>query len=269
MIGNSATLDGGAIEIINTANFQTFDLTVSQNAAGTNGGGLHVSGNSAVVITRSTFDQNTAAQEGGGFWNGSGGDLFVRDNSLVDANTASGSLASNGGGGIFNDGGEVFINNATISNNQANGSGGGIFTNGGRVALKNNSKVDGNSAARQGGGIESAAVSADPDDSSYVSLDNSTVLNNDAGVTITGTPGNGGGIHTTGSNSLIYMFNDSKVENNEAKDNGGGIWNDLNSQVIIRDGSRVTNNRTNAATPGGLGGGHLHEGLCSTRRLVC
>ncbi len=250
MTGNSAALSGGAMNVIN-GNFQTFDHTVSSNSAGATGGGLNNTGTATVVVSGGTVSANTAAESGGGLWNDVTGTLFVRAATSVTGNTASGSLSTNGGGGIFNNGGKVYVNSATVSNNTASGfsgSGGGVFSTAGVVQF-NSSTVTGNTAARAGGGMEII--------DGFTLLNASSFQTNDAGVTLSPQPGNGGAIHVTGTNAQVLML-DSTISENRARAEGGGIWIEDGSELYVRTGSRIFNNTATASTS--LGGGVYSKG---------
>lgn len=109
------------------------------------------------------------------------------------------------GGGIYNFGGTLTVNNSIFSGNTANGVGGGIDNNNDTVNL-NNSTVNGNKALH-GGGISSAGGAT-----AY--LVNTTVTGNTA-------TGNGGGIDASGS---VYLSNVT-VSSNTANYGGGVIQN--------------------------------------------
>src|SRR5690606_20495901 len=111
----------------------------------------------------------------------------------VDGNTASGDAADDGGGGVFNAGGMVMVQNATvISNNIADGtagSGGGIFNNAGGSVEISDSMITGNIANRAGGGIEDNSGAMGGLTLTNVSLDS----NNTGVAPAIASPGNGGG----------------------------------------------------------------------------
>ena len=143
---NQANRAGGGIEATPDTTTNLTDVMLSNNNAGVapavaapgNGGGLHITGNGNVNITRGIVDGNTAASEGGGLWNGTGTMVVVE--TPIQGNTASGADADNGGGGIFNAGGTVDLDNLVISNNSADGasgSGGGILNQGGTITIDN------------------------------------------------------------------------------------------------------------------------------------
>lgn len=264
IFANSANRAGGGIEVIDgevviVSSELGGDDSASGNVAGPdgsaapgNGGAVHVSGADARVVVRSsTVSNNVAASEGGGLWNQAGSLLRVDSGSVVDANTASGNAADNGGGGIFNNGGQVVIDNSTVSNNRAdgdNGSGGGIFSTDGNV-LVFNSTVSGNAAARAGGGIEMI--------NGYTLLRDSMLTGNDAGITFTATPGSGGGLHISGTSGTA-AFRNSTIANNQANLQGGGLWNQQGSKLVVNNNSEVNNN--SAAGTDGVGGGIYNKG---------
>ncbi len=80
-------------------------------------------------------------------------------NLTVDGNSAHGPAANHGGGGIFNNGGDLFVNSSTVSNNDVDGAlgnGGGIHVKTGTATIVT-STISGNSSANNAGGIYSDA----------------------------------------------------------------------------------------------------------------
>ena len=148
LLSNTANRSGGAVEIVDSQFYAT-DVIVGEldagNAAGSegaatqgDGGGLHAVGSSRVVISGGSVAYNTATESGGGVWNSADSQVWIRAGVSVSINFASGDNADNGGGGVFNDGGSLFIRDATISDNGAagiNARGGGIFSTDGRVIV--------------------------------------------------------------------------------------------------------------------------------------
>lgn len=263
MSDNSANQAGGAVEVVNGE----FYLTNSQigadgaaNVAGPagsanpgNGGGINVSGSATVAVNGSDVSYNTAQHEGGGLWNQVGSRMFINNGSTVSNNTAAGVEAHDGGGGVFNNGGNVYITASTIASNQANGtagSGGGIFSTDG-VVLVFNSTIDSNVAARAGGGLEIV--------DGFNQLSNSMVTSNDAGVTLTAAPGNGGGLHISGLASTIVTG--GIISDNRAQNQGGGIWNQSGTNMFLRNGATIRDNAT--ASTNSRGGGIYNRGYLS------
>ncbi len=258
---NTANRAGGGIEVI-VGNVTLTDSSLINNVAGPagsaapgNGGGLHVSGNTAnVTLNGGSVFGNTAAVEGGGLWNQSGSTLIIRNGTLIAANTASGPAADDGGGGIFNNGGIVAIDGSVspieISGNVANGvagSGGGVFSLGGTLTISNTT-IASNEANRAGGGIEVTAGSTTT--LTNVTLGgNDPTLGNIAGSTNSANPGNGGGLHITGAATVTVTS--STVSNNTSANEGGGLWNSGAGTLNVI-ASTISNN--SSATGGGVFG---------------
>lgn len=199
------------------------------------------------------------------------GDLDIVDNLIINgagaANTAingggidrvlhnfsgghteiNGVTISNGsttiwGGGIYNAGGTLTLNNSSVSDNTAGGSGagGGILNNSGTLTL-NNSRVSGNTAD-YGGGIHNVWASA------TLTLNNSTVSGNTAG-------GKGGGISNYyGTLTLTdSTVNGNTTDGDTEKNRGGGGIFSLLGTVALTD-STVSGN-----TVATVGGGGIHN----------
>ncbi len=261
---NSANRAGGGVEIIVGALALTNSNLISNDVSGGsgtpspgNGGGLHVSGNTAsVIIDGGSVFNNLAASEGGGLWNQAGSTLTVRNGTLIDANEALGNDATNGGGGIFNNGGIVNVIgvNTTISNNFASGtagSGGGIFNDAGGTVSVTDAKIRGNVANRAGGGIEAVAGTT-------TNLTNVLLSMNNTGVApdAVAAPGNGGGLHITGAGNATITG--GEVSDNVAALEGGGLWN--GSGTITISGTLITRNTARGAGADDGGGGVFNNG---------
>ncbi len=106
----------------------------------------------------------------------------------VDSNTASGPLATHGGGGIFNNGGTLMVNNSTISNNVSQGefsSGGGIHVKAGSATVML-STISGNLSTNAGGLFNM----------SITTINATTIANN------TALTSGGGVVNSTGTTSI-------------------------------------------------------------------
>ena len=245
---NSANRAGGGIEVVagtvTLTNLQLLTndvdgLGMTANAPNPgNGGGLHVTATATVTLAGGLVQGNVAREEGGGLWNSDTGTLII-DNVMIDANTARAADGGidQGGGGVFNNGGDLFIrNNTTITNNLATdnlGNGGGVMTVGGMVVI-DNTTLTGNQAARAGGGIENTGGT--------VTLTNVTVGGaNLADGNIAGI--NGGGLHAAGLDS-ITVVNGGLFQNNIAQQEGGGLWNGPGMMTI--NNTTITSNFANA-----------------------
>jgi len=271
---NIASRAGGAIEENSTdsSNLVLTEVVMTGNIVnGTpgNGGAVHITGNGNSVITAGEFNQNVAPLEGGAVWNG-GGEMIL-DSVEFSGNVASGNGATNGGGAVFNQSGNITISNNTLfEDNLADGtegSGGALLSKAGAVTISN-SQFDGNSANRAGGAIEILEGT--------VIISHSDLLNNDVnGTAGTPAPGNGGAINVSGAavvtidstniatnqasiaGGAIYsgigstlILNAVWVDQNIAGENGGGIYNNRASLTVTR--SAISRNEATAFDGGGL-----------------
>lgn len=252
--GNTAIRAGGAIEDVSgSGTSRLVNTTMTGNSTGAspgNGGGVHITGGSSLVVSGGTYSDNTAAREGGALWNGSG--KMIVTNAMISNNTASGDAADDGGGGIFNNGGTLSIRSGTtITGNVADGaagSGGGVFNAVGGTLEIEGATITANTANRAGGGIEDASGAG-----TAFTINNSTIDNNEVFTS----PGNGGGIHIGGDGSLA--IDGGSVSGNVAGAEGGGIWN--NNGTLKVTGTMIANNSAtgDAANQGG-GGLYNNEG---------
>lgn len=128
--GNSAGSRGGAI-----FSDQALDVTessFSDNTAGSRGGAIFTEG--VATLTQSTVSGNTTSSRGGGLFNT--GNLTLINSTVSGNSTLPGtSLSEKQGGGLFNDG-MLALTSSTIVNNSAE-SGGGVYNLGGTVGLQN------------------------------------------------------------------------------------------------------------------------------------
>ena len=173
--GNTANRAGGGIEDNAGNQLTLFRVTLSGNTVGTapgNGGGLHIGGTGTAVVDSSTVMDNVAGGEGGGLWNSAAGTLIVRATTVagnsapvtggihndgaggaitVERSTVSANTSTDGGGGLFSEGGTLDVINSTVSGNTGD-IGGGVWTTGGTTTL-NSVTVAANTATSAGGGV--------------------------------------------------------------------------------------------------------------------
>ncbi len=186
------------------------NLTIQNGNAGPSGvgGGINVSGTSAVTIRNSFFLTNTAAHGGGIYTNDAGSLYIVRSQFGNNSATGNGGAIFGGpgastvitasaiisnsagdGAGIYNQGALTVVN-STLSDNgtpAVTGNGGGIFTTGtGTSVGLNNATISFNGVNGNGGGIFASG--------STVTVQNSIIAMNTgpAGANCFGTIGNGG-----------------------------------------------------------------------------
>jgi hypothetical protein len=144
----------------------------------------------------------------------------------IDGNIANGNDPSDGGGGIFNNGGITEVISSTISNNQATASnGGGIQNNTGTTTVMT-STISGNTAALNGGGVYNDDI---------LSLNAVTVAFNDAMVS-------GGGV--TNNSSMGTSVKNTIISNNMAPMGAdvsatAGVFISENYNLIADNGDEV------------------------------
>lgn len=243
--GNAATGFGGGF-CVDTFGFYInttlSDVVISNNIAGTDGGGIR--SRSFTTVTRSTITGNSASN-GGGIHNL--GDLLVSD-STVNGNTASSSSGdpSSGGGGIWSRA-KLTVTGSTISNNSTSRYGGGIATRFGETTVIATT-VSGNSAGG-GGGI---SIKYGP-----LTVIDSTISANVSSAL----GGGGGGIRTesgTDPNMITTISNSTLSGNLVVGGRGAGVHNFSGRTTIRR--STITNN----LAPFGFGGVFNNYGLGTT-----
>ena len=243
---NTAQRAGGAIEV-NVGDTYVLDSDFLRNSTGDNpgnGGALHLTGAGNVRIESTNFRRNLASAEGGALWNSSTG-TFELDSSTIDNNRANGNAADQGGGGLYNDGGELTVTKTSFRENRAPGaagSGGGIFNNAGTIDLFA-TNFRGNTARRAGGGLETNA--------GEVSMEATDFLTNGVGSG----PGNGGAVHVTGAGQVTY--DRGTTRNNLAANEGGAFWNSNTGTFTATDiglaGNAAPTGPTSFNQGGGLG----------------
>ncbi len=269
--GNTAG-SGGGIGLTGTGSLSGTNLTITNNQARYNGGGLSVSAAAATAnVTNSTITGNTVGSANASSIDAFGGGVFTSGqltlgNSTISSNTATHANESRlgrGGGAAANlQSGVLVLNNSTVSMNQAlgGGVGGGITAEGrSRVTLSNStvsqsfsdfggggisvntqafltmidSTVSGNTSRYNGGGIVSYGTST---------ITRSQILNNLVGEGTTGTYLSvGGGIDAAGTVTLtesVVAGNTADVPDDLGFGGGIGILGGTNCTVVdseIRD----------------------------------
>ncbi|WP_018790844.1 hypothetical protein [Salinispora arenicola] len=142
---NNSRTSGGGITVVGGA-FGIAHSTITANQSAQAGGGLFASPG-AGTVTDTRIMQNTARFGGGAFF-GVGGGPFTLRNVTVAGNAAT----DGGGGGLgVNPNTPLVIEDSTIKTNTATFGGGGILQQGNTVLRR--TKVTGNQAGTQGGGI--------------------------------------------------------------------------------------------------------------------
>ncbi len=233
------TITAGSADIgAGIANFNenlTLDsVTISNNIATVDGGGLWASGlNMDLTIRTSTISANTAAFSGGGIYVGDTGGLLLIQNTVISGNTAT----NGAGGGVFlyDPDNNTTIEDSTISGNTSQTGGGGIFlyfADAGTHTIRRTT-ISGNTTADGGGGALFDAPFNNP-----VVLENSTISGN------TVTACDGGGVFFGYATASAVRH--TTVASNSATGTGGGIVAHIGSVTL--DHTIVADN-----TVGGVG----------------
>ena len=248
--GNKATSGvGGGIDNEYTMEIDNCLIADNQALDDYEGGGIY--SNDFTHIINSTITRNRSEYNGGGIYNA--GQYLVIENSTISENvsdsdeddgTGGGGCSGEGGGGIFNDY-ELILVGSVVANNVAKTcDGGGIF-------MTDNTIIDGsvvrdNTASNgNGGGLYNNC--------DIMLIRNSTFSGNAAkGVDndSTGSDGDdaqGGGIWTYCSGDIY----NTTIAGNAADGNGGGIYDE--DDIVGLNNVTITSN-TADANEGGSGG---------------
>jgi transcriptional regulator with XRE-family HTH domain len=239
-ISGSAT---SAIHVFLGASVTISDLSFKERRRTGYSYGSLIQNNGLLQLTRVIVSGNYAYR--GTIYNDGDGGTLIVSNSTISGNSANAE-----GGGIYNVG-KMTVNNSTISDNSASAPGGGIY-NEGEMAVSN-STISGNSTHLEGGGIRNAGT---------LTVSNSTISGNSAS-------GDGGGI----ANFKKMTVSNSTITGNSAKDqsvfsagrssNGGGIFNYVDSTLIVSN-STISDNFA-AGNGSGIAnlGGSTHITFCT------
>ena len=283
---------GGGLKLEN-ANLMLENCLIESNQTagqGSKGAGIYAY-NSELHFERSTVKYNNADDNpgvGAGiyFENGDNETSLSFNNSVMIQNNANGGS----GGGIYVSNQSdyninVSIENSIFKNNTTALHGGALYTNGQTELNIYNSDIIGNSAAGEGGGINSTDAHINMGESfvlwnsagdtggglrffgGYQSINNTIIANNAAAV-------EGGGIKFTGSNSYLEFCT---IVNNQSSVCAGGI-------VAVYDQVQISNSIVYGNGAGSLctiqegsfdvsfsniEGGYIGEGNINSNPLFC
>ena len=76
----------------------------------------------------------------------------------------------------------------------------------------------------------------------------------------TGNPGNGAGLHISGGIGTTVLVSGGLIQNNEAFNSGGGIWNSGAAELTVENGTQIINNFALGASSTSGGGGIYSDG---------
>ncbi len=240
----SVTGDGGAVSL-NGTDTKIINTTITNCVAGIYGGAVHADNGVNLTMTDCIISENTSSNYGGGIY------IAINANkaSLTNCTIINNSTTPRYGGGIYCRA-LLTINDSTISGNTSENRGGGIYFDVQDQAITNtieNCIISNNTASTLGGGIGSYKT--------HFNISNSVIIANNA------TNSYGGGIYINAANQEwnTYIYN-SKVLDNLAADNGGGMYI-TDQNIWIYNSTFSGNSATNNTADGGgifSGGGQSY-----------
>ena len=284
--------DGHVFEIQNKSTVTITDSSATPSGTITGGyasrgGGIHVGSNCTCIVENITIRQNKAGADGGG--------VYVRGTLIMNNCTVSDNEAEETAGGIYcQDTGTIMLDNVEVTGNKAEGDGGGF-----KIHLKNSdsyikdSSIYGNSSGEEGGGIcldgDSNTLTLNDteisenyaeDEGGAIEIDSGTMKMN-GGLIKGNKSADGGGVYNdsgkidfdgveiSGNESIseggagINNKNDAMLKNclikeNIGHDRGGGIWasDDITLESCTIEGNTST----------GEGGGMYFKDIDATVR---
>ncbi len=164
------------------------DVTIRGGVMAANnwGGGVLIDAGSSLNLNRVVVSGNST---------GTGAGIYNYATLNATDTIISNNVASNWGGGLYNDGGAVNLDRVTISGNSADKDGGGIYNAGSDADMSlTNVTISGNTATDNGGGIWTSRA---------VTVTNSTIAFN-AASSGDGIFGQGGGGIATLKNTILH-----------------------------------------------------------------
>jgi len=247
---NSSAQKGGAIFIDSGDNSDFFNVTIDNNQAGTDGGGLYTNDN--VVIINSDLSNNTAARDGGAIFIHTNSEITTERTNITNNNALWGggvyvygalnleqlskltdNQATKSGGGAFVENATMNVERSTIRNNAANtmnGGGIGMWDNG--TVIINDSVLSFNRAETSTGSAN-AGLGGAINVSGTLQLTNSLVRQNLAH--------NGGGLHFDDGPDNLTITNTTFYLNNATED-GGAILLSHGKNVFVENSTIAQNN---------------------------
>lgn len=215
-IDNNDAYHGGGIYILNGNVAMEPKLTIRENAALQNGGGIAAAALQNGMLNGGIIEYNRAKYGGG---------LYLRDRSrifgeqcYVQHNKAE------KGGGIYNSESRIEFKDAFITENEAE-KGGGIYNNGSSAVradfhLKGKTCVLKNKSELTGGGIYNTNAA------SLLTLNDEVLI----GLNAAGT--DGGGIYNI-NNGIVSIHNQVKIGGEQENNTAGGLGKGFYNQAVL------------------------------------
>jgi predicted outer membrane repeat protein len=271
---SEATVNGGGIYAVDSTLLLSTSTRINYNTAQASGGGIYQINGHTLMSSNAEVRGNTSAgqltEHGGGGIDLTGTAELVIEDGLVGYNLANG----NGGGIRGNDQSMIQLDNeAQVNGNASFSDGGGLAV--GNSAVVSGAEIDDNTSYGLGGGL--ACLSCQ----SLTINGAANITNNDAenggglglhlangvvadvqGLTLAGNKadffggGNGGGVFLDSGN--LHMSG-VQIINNEAFDNGGGVYvyraNGFAVDDVLLSSALVANNVTTGSSTNEGGAG--------------
>ncbi|MFE5582618.1 hypothetical protein [Kitasatospora sp. NPDC056531] len=198
-----------------------------------------------ILQVTSTGDLTLHGVEVSGGASSLGGGIANTGKLTLDKSTVAHNSATSGGGGIFSNGGTVTIRRSSVSDNVSGDDGGGILGLDPTVLTVTDSRIDGNQAVTDGGGIDNQGT---------LSVEGSTFAHNSA------RDGSGGGLFNLARTKTTLK--DTDFIDNFAGVDGGGIDNEPKDRVLDITGGEIRDN-----TAGRDGGGLNNAGIATLTKV--
>ena len=199
---NSTESSGGAIYAQNNSSIKIGDASFSNNQSNTKGGAIY-NGDSNISMGQVSFEHNTTHGDGGAIYS-------INSNTGVDTVTSTAA-------------------NSSFTNNEATNNGGAIYNQDGQISIGNSSTFTENTAKNDGGAIYNVSVN----DTATTTIGGGT---NFSGNTATG---NGGAIYNGGSVELNTTNGNITFSGNSAQA-GKDLYLAENSTVNITGTNTVS-----------------------------
>ena len=200
------------------------------------GGGVYLKNVVTLTMQNVTVKNNKALTQGGGIYLADGVLEIPVGNTIAD-NSITGTNQSAAGGGIYVEKGTLTLNGGIISRSSANANkGGGVYLKAG-IFTMNSGKIE-NCSAKYGGGVSLAGTST-------FTMTGGTIT----GCKAEAGGGQGGGIYTERDTTLTLRGADSSnpivISNCTAKKDGGGMLIHTDNPVTVKN-AHIEENSANS-----------------------
>jgi hypothetical protein len=263
---------GGTVNITNNSTVSGNKAHNAKNSGDV--GGVYETGAGTVNISNSVIDGNSTDSQAGGVDEDGAGSLHM-SNVVVSNNTAgdsAGGIYLDGGSGCGAGCGTVTLDHLTISGNKVLstsgstsdflGSGGGLNEDGGDVFSLTNSTVSNNTGSH-GAGILLDGGSVGASGAPGVTITNVTISNNTATALGNGRINDGFGAGVLGESGDNVALVNVTISNNQASGRGGGLINNLRASQNAGVGRVTLLNTTISDNTAGTGAGDLDNDIAT------